>query len=160
MVLILIAIIVFGVKAVVKYRADRQPQQEPDVISTQTEQPDADSDSESESVEPAADDNEQWIIDDTENIEETESEEETEEVGASGETEGTDASGQVQLKAQYSVNIRSGAGKDFPVVGGVEEGGIIILLEDEGNGWGYIQRDDLTGYVYLDYFQVIDGADE
>jgi cytoskeletal protein RodZ len=158
MVLILIAIIVFGVKAVVKYRADRQPQQEPDVISTQTEQPDTDS--ESESVEPAADDNEQWIIDDTENTEATEPTEETEAVGESGDTEGTDASGQVQLKAQYSVNIRSGAGKDFPVVGGVEAGGIILLLEDEGNGWGYIQRDDLTGYVYLDYFQVIDGADE
>jgi uncharacterized protein YgiM (DUF1202 family) len=106
------------------------------------------------------DENDQWIIDDTETTEDTEQTEESNATEETGASEEAGASDQVLLKAQYSVNIRSGAGKDYPKIGGVEEGTTVILLEEEDNGWGYIQRDDLTGYVYLEYFLIVDGTEE
>lgn len=158
MVLILIAIIVFGVKAVLNYRADRQPKQEPAEISTETEQPDTEP--EAGDGTQVGDENDQWIIGDTETTEDTEQTETSNATEETGAAEETGASDQVLLKAQYSVNIRSGAGKDYPKIGGVEEGTTVILLEEEDNGWGYIQRDDLTGYVYLEYFLIVDGTEE
>jgi hypothetical protein len=161
MVLILIVVIVVGVRAVLNYRADRSQKQEPDVVTTETTQPGAESESGAEPEQPA-DDNDQWMIDDTEtgNPDDADQTGENEETEGTGEEEGTGDSDQVLLKAMYSVNVRSGAGKDFAKVGGVEEGAVIVLLEDEGNGWGYIQKGDLTGYVYLEYFQTVDSAEE
>jgi hypothetical protein len=161
MVLILIVVIVLGVRAVLNYRADRSQKQEPDVVTTEATQPGADSESGAEPEQPA-DDNDQWLIDDTEtgNTDDADPAGESEETEGTGEEAGTGDSDQVLLKALYSVNVRSGAGKDFAKVGGVEEGAVIVLLEDEGNGWGYIQKGDLTGYVYLEYFQTVDSTEE
>jgi hypothetical protein len=177
MVVVLIAIIVFGVKAVVKYRADRRQQDQDDFVVTETKVPDVESESDEYTQEPVSDDNDQWIIGDTE-TEETDSTDDSGENPEDGEagagegdadsvdgaedtsSDGTDTSDQVLLKAQNSVNIRSGADKTYPVVGGVAEGETVILLEEEDNGWGKIQRNDLTGYVYLEYFLIVDGDAE
>ncbi len=50
-----------------------------------------------------------------------------------------------------TINIRSGAGSTFPVVGTAREGDVISLIgpEDE-NGWAPIlTKDKLSGYFYL-----------
>ena len=55
--------------------------------------------------------------------------------------------------------IRAGAGTDNDILGSVPEGDTATLLEERDDGWGYIQYGDLTGYVYLEYFLILDPAE-
>jgi uncharacterized protein YgiM (DUF1202 family) len=140
MMLVLIVLVVVGIKAVIKFTAESR---EKDTTGTETES-ETPVDTESEAF---VDDLEQWATDNTE-TEETETEE------PATEEETTPA--QTVLKAQYSVNVRSGPGTDYPVIGGVAVGAEVILLEEDEYGWGYIQDGDLTGYAYLEYFLIVE----
>jgi uncharacterized protein YgiM (DUF1202 family) len=143
MMLVLVVLVVVGIKAAIKFTAESR---EKNQTGTETES-ETPADSESETF---VDDLEQWATDNTE-TEETETEDtETEEP----ETEEEPA--QTILKAQYSVNVRSGPGTDYPVVGGVAVGDEVILLEEDEYGWGHIQDGDLTGYAYLEYFLIVE----
>jgi cytoskeletal protein RodZ len=157
MVLALIVLIIFGIRAIAKYRrasANRQQQEQTETVATSESQTD------SEQGASVPDENEQWVISETETGEtETEEETETEDADGTGE-EQTDEPEQTVLESMFSVNIRSGAGVDNPVVGGVAVGETVILLEEREDGWGYIQRGDLTGYVYLEYFRIVDDTEE
>jgi uncharacterized protein YgiM (DUF1202 family) len=140
MMLVLIVLVVVGIKAAIKFTAESR---EKDTTGTETES-ETPVDTESEAF---VDDLEQWATDNTE-TEETETEE------PATEEETTPA--QTVLKAQYSVNVRSGPGTDYPVIGGVAVGAEVILLEEDEYGWGYIQDGDLTGYAYLEYFLIVE----
>ncbi|MCR5685494.1 MAG: C40 family peptidase [Lachnospiraceae bacterium] len=48
------------------------------------------------------------------------------------------------------LNIRSGAGTDYGMIGYLPKNGMCIVLEDLG-GWAKIQSGSLTGYVSTDY---------
>lgn len=157
-VLVLIALIVFGVKAFMKYRAAKEAQNGTETqINTEVGTQDESQQEESQQEEPGTDDNDQWLVEDSQT-------EDTQEP----ETEGTDNSGEEQpeepdsviLRAMYGVNIRSGAGTDNSILGSVPEGDNIILLEERDDGWGYIQYGDLTGYVYLEYFLIVEPESE
>lgn len=148
-VVILIVLIVFGIKAIMRYRAEKET---PVQTESQTTEP-----ASSEVVpteQPVEDDNSEWIVDDTENVD-TEQPQETQ----TTETQDSQEQAAVTLKAIYGVNIRSGAGTDNNILGSVPEGDIVTLLEERDDGWGYIQYGDLTGYVYLEYFLILDGEE-
>lgn len=153
-VVILIALIVFGIKAIMKYRADKGPTDGTQTQVTET----TSSESETAGI-PDADDNSEWIVDDTENgnTEDTQTTEQPQETQTPEEEQPQDT--EVTLKAMYGVNIRSGAGTDNAILGSVPEGDTAILLEERDDGWGYVQYGDLTGYVYLEYFLILDPAE-
>ncbi len=146
-VVILVALIVFGIKAIMKYRAGKETpigteSQTTETVSTETAPTEL----------PSEDDNSEWIVDDTE-TENTEQPQETQ------TTEEEPEPATVTLKAMYGVNIRAGAGTDNDILGSVPEGDTATLLEERDDGWGYIQYGDLTGYVYLEYFLILDPAE-
>lgn len=154
-VLILIALIVFGVKAFMKYRAAKEAQNGTETqMNTEVGTQDESQQEESQQEEPGTDENDQWLVEDTQ-TDDTQTEDTQE-----PETEGTDEPDPVILRAMYGVNIRSGAGTDNSILGSVPEGDDIILLEEREDGWGYIQYGDLTGYVYLEYFLIVEPESE
>ncbi len=146
-VVILVALIVFGIKAIMKYRAEKEipigtESQTTETVPTETAPTEL----------PGEDDNSEWIVDDTA-TEDTEQPQETQ------TTEEEPEPAAVTLKAMYGVNIRAGAGTDNDILGSVPEGDTATLLEERDDGWGYIQYGDLTGYVYLEYFLILDPAE-
>lgn len=153
----LTALIVFGVKGIMKYRATKAQQQGTEANSQVIDS----EESQTQEVIPEAsekDENDQWIVDVTE-TEDTQTEDAaTEDTQAEGEENNTNSEepANITLKAMYGVNIRSGAGTDHSILGAVAEGDCVTLLEEGSDGWGYIQYGDLTGYVYLEYFLIVE----
>lgn len=150
-VVILVALIVFGIKAIMKYRAEKEipigtESQTTETVPTETAPTEL----------PGEDDNSEWIVDDTA-TEDAEQPQETQTTEEEPEPEPEPAA--VTLKAMYGVNIRAGAGTDNDILGSVPEGDTATLLEERDDGWGYIQYGDLTGYVYLEYFLILDPAE-
>jgi uncharacterized protein YgiM (DUF1202 family) len=142
--LVLVILIAVGINAVWKYTAGSR-QQEQTGTETESKTPE---DTESETV---ADDLEQWV---TDNSETEETEEPVTEEEPTPEDGGEAA--QTILRAQYSVNVRTGPGTGYSVIGGIDAGREVVLLEEDEYGWGYIQDGDLTGYVYLEYFLIVE----
>lgn len=151
-VVILVALIVFGIKAIMKYRAEKEIPIGTESQTTESQTTETVPTETAPTELPSEDDNSEWIVDDTA-TEDTEQPQETQTM----EEEPEPAT--VTLKAMYGVNIRAGAGTDNDILGSVPEGDTATLLEERDDGWGYIQYGDLTGYVYLEYFLILDPAE-
>ncbi|MBK7344262.1 MAG: SH3 domain-containing protein [Saprospiraceae bacterium] len=64
-----------------------------------------------------------------------------------------------QSKEQYIVNtqtlnVRSGEGTDYNIVGTISKDDVVMLLEKNESGWWYIQVRELKGYVVYKYLKV------
>lgn len=57
------------------------------------------------------------------------------------------------------LNLRSGAGTDYSVIGKLTNGTVVEVLGEE-NGWYQVAVDGQTGYVYSDYLEVTEAATE
>jgi uncharacterized protein YgiM (DUF1202 family) len=147
MMLVLIILIVVVARVAWKSTAGLRQQQDSTEDVTESEKT---AGTESETY---VDDLEQWATDNTE-TEETETQEPATEEEQTPADDGETA--QTILRAQYSVNVRSGPATSYSVIGGIEVGREVVLLEEDEYGWGYIQDGDLTGYVYLEYFLIVE----
>jgi uncharacterized protein YgiM (DUF1202 family) len=146
MMLVLIILIIVVARVAWKSTAGLRQQQDPTEAVTESEKT---AGTESETF---VDDLEPWATDNTETEDPETEDTETEEP----ETEEEPAPAQTVLRAQYSVNVRTGPGTGYSVIGGIEAGREVILLEEGDDGWGYIQDGDLTGYAYLEYFLIVE----
>ena len=154
LVLALIALIVFGIRAFILYRmgdknnagVDTQVSEE---MSTQE-------DSQENNI--SADNNDEWLVDDgndtTETVD-TQTTEPTVEIEENVEPE-TESEPQIVLQAMYRVNLRADSNTDASVLGVVSKMDKVVLLEELDNGWGQVQYGDMVGYVYLEYFLMLD----
>lgn len=89
-----------------------------------------------------------WTVDSEEATEdETEDEEET-----------TTLTGTVVGITSY-LNLRSGAGMDYGVIGKLTNGTEVEVIGEE-NGWYQVTVDGQTGYVYSDYLEVAENTTE
>lgn len=158
--LILIGLIVFGVKAIIKYK-EAHPSVPQTEILVDTEE-DTDAEEDTITQQPVEDENDQWLVEEETEPEEPEIEEEVTEDVIEEEPveEEPEEAGPIVLQAMYGVNIRAGAGKSYEVISSVLEGEKVILLEEGTDGWGQIQYGDVIGYVYLEYFLIVEQPSE
>jgi septal ring factor EnvC (AmiA/AmiB activator)/uncharacterized protein YraI len=73
--------------------------------------------------------------------------------------ENADDSGWKGTVAARVLNIRSGPGEKYPIIGKLLKGGYVSVLETEQN-WLKISHDDLEGYVYRQFVQLIQVSQE
>ncbi len=52
------------------------------------------------------------------------------------------------------LNVRAGAGSSYEILGTLQKGAMVTLVQDGGNGWYLITCDGLAGYVSADYVQL------
>lgn len=67
----------------------------------------------------------------------------------------------VKLESSKSLNIRSGPGTDYAVIGKVSNGSTVDVLADTGeaeNKWAFIRQDDKSGYVSAAYLVPLDAV--
>ncbi|MCD8367366.1 MAG: DUF4366 domain-containing protein, partial [Clostridiales bacterium] len=72
------------------------------------------------------------------------------------EEESTTLTGTVVGITSY-LNLRSGAGMDYSVIGKLTNGTEVEVIDEE-NGWYQVTVDGQTGYVYSDYLEVTEVA--
>ncbi|MCD8383305.1 MAG: DUF4366 domain-containing protein, partial [Clostridiales bacterium] len=77
---------------------------------------------------------------------------------AEDEEETTTLTGTVVGITSY-LNLRSGAGMDYDVIGKLTNGTEVEVLDEE-NGWYQVTVDGQTGYVYSDYLEVKEATTE
>lgn len=49
------------------------------------------------------------------------------------------------------LNVRAGAGSGYDILGTLQEGAVVTILEDTGSGWYMVTGGGLAGYVSADY---------
>ena len=76
---------------------------------------------------------------------EEETAEEEEEEGSGTEEELADNEWPAVINS--SCNVRSGAGYDYSVIGGVGAGTSVVVIGDIENGWWHIRTDEIEGYI-------------
>ncbi|MCD8150769.1 MAG: DUF4366 domain-containing protein [Clostridiales bacterium] len=57
------------------------------------------------------------------------------------------------------LNLRSGAGTDYDVVGKISNGTEVEIISEE-DGWYQVTVPEQTGYVYGEYLEILDNADD
>ncbi len=73
--------------------------------------------------------------------------------GAASTPSTPSTSGQATIQAEKSVNVRSGAGMNHPVVAWAMKGDTVTVLETSGK-WSKVQlKSGKTGYIYSSYLQ-------
>ncbi len=85
-------------------------------------------------------------------------EESTDETEASESDNNTALTGTVVGINSY-LNLRSGAGTDYKVIGKLTNGTEVEVIGEE-NGWYEVVIPEMTGYVYSDYLEVVETVTE
>jgi uncharacterized protein YraI len=60
-------------------------------------------------------------------------------------------SGEQYIVTSQSLNVRSGEGTDFSILGKLSEGDLVTLVEKKDSGWWIVKLLDLEGYVFSEY---------
>lgn len=59
-----------------------------------------------------------------------------------------------------SLNMRSGAGTDYPVIFKLPKGTPVTVLIEYANGWAFVDEDGTQGYVSMEYLRPVEEAEK
>ncbi len=92
-----------------------------------------------------------WTVADSVDAEEADDDEDTDD-------DSSIATGKV-ININTYLNLRSGAGTDYSVIGKLTNGTEVEIIGEE-NGWYQVVAPEQTGYVYGDYLEVLESVSE
>lgn len=52
------------------------------------------------------------------------------------------------------LNVRAGAGSSYEILGTLQKGNVVTLVQNDGSGWYLVTCDGLAGYVSADYIDL------
>ncbi|MCD7746267.1 MAG: DUF4366 domain-containing protein [Lachnospiraceae bacterium] len=88
----------------------------------------------------------------------SEANDDTDSTGTASDEETTSTATGTVVGINSYLNLRTGAGTDYKIIGKLENGTEVEIISEE-NGWYQVTVPEMTGYVYSGYLDVSEGTD-